>query len=90
MLFAHVSTTPIGRLARQSPIPEVVTQALALVEAHPSISDDGIRALLHAARLSEGQATRPLVLALAGLYGLTRPCDATELAAVTAPPTGLN
>ena len=61
-----------------------MTRALALVEEHPGISEEGIRALLCAARLSEGQATRSLVLALAGLYGLTRPCDATELAAVTA------
>ena len=38
----------LGRLARQSPVPEVVTQALALAEAHPSISDDGVRALLYA------------------------------------------
>ena len=73
----------LGRLAKQSPVPEVVTRALALVEGHPRISEDGIRALLRAARLSEGQATRSLVLALAGLYGLTRPCDAAELAAVT-------
>ena len=28
--------------------------------------------------VSQGQATRPLVLALAGLYGLTRPCDARD------------
>ena len=39
--------------------------------------------LLHAAGLSQGEATRPLVLALAGLYGLTRACNAAELAAVT-------
>ena len=74
----------LGRLASQSPVPEVVTQALALVEEHPHISDEGIRALLHAAGFSQGRAARPLVLALAGLYGLTRPCDAAELAAVTA------
>ena len=74
----------LGRLASQSPVPEVVTQALALVEEHPRLTEEGIRALLHAARFSEGQATRSLVLALAGLYGLTRPCDGTELAAVTA------
>ena len=74
----------VGRLARQSPTPEVLVQALALVEAHPLLSDDGVRALLHAAGLSQGQATRPLVLALAGVYGLTRACDAAELAAVTA------
>ena len=49
----------LGRLASQSPVPEVVTQALALVEEHPSISDEGIRALLHAARLSKDQATNP-------------------------------
>ena len=74
----------LGRLAGQSPVPEVVTQALALVEAHALLSDDGVRALLHAAGLSQGQASTSLVLALAGLYGLTRACDAAELAAVTA------
>ena len=74
----------LGRLARQSHIREVVSQALALVEAHPLLSDDGVRALLHAAGVSQGQAPRPPVLALAGLYGLTRPRDTTELAAVTA------
>jgi len=47
----------LERLARQSPIPEVVTQALALVEAHPLLRDEGVRALLHAAGLSQGQAT---------------------------------
>ena len=56
----------LGRLAIQSPVPEVVTQALALVEEHPHISDEGIRALLHAAGFSQGRAARPLVLALAG------------------------
>ena len=74
----------LGRLASQSPVPEVVVQALVLVEEHPRLTEDGVRALLHAAGLSQGQATRPLVLALAGLYGLTRPCDTVELATVTA------
>ena len=62
----------------------MVVKALALIEEHPDIGEEGIRALLCAARLSEGQATRSLVLALAGLYGLTRPCDTAELAEVTA------
>ena len=74
----------LGRLASQSPVPEVLIRSLALVEEHPRLTEDGVRALLHAARLSEGQATRSFVLALAGLYRLTRPCDAAELAAVTA------
>ena len=47
----------LGRVTRQSPIPEVVTQALALVEAHPNISDEGVQALLHAAGLRQGQAS---------------------------------
>ncbi len=80
----RASRSDLGRLARQSPVPEVLVQSLALVEARPGMGDDGARALLHAAGMSEGQATTSLVLALAGLYGLTRPCDATELAAVTA------
>ena len=74
----------LGRLARQSPTPEVVTQALALVEASPGMGDEGVQALLHAAGLSQGQATTTPRPALAGLYRLTRPCDAAELAAVTA------
>ena len=74
----------LGRLASQSPVPEVVTQALTLIEEHPRLTEEGIQALLHAARFSEGQATRSLVLALAGLYGLTRACNVAELAAVTA------
>ena len=74
----------LGRLACQSPVPEVVTQALGLVEEHPRLTEEGVRALLHAAGLSNGPAGRPLVLALAGLYRLTRACDAAELAAVTA------
>ena len=47
----------LGRLATQSPIPEVVTQALVLVEEHPRLTEEGVRALLHAAGLSQGQAT---------------------------------
>ena len=73
----------LGRLAKQTPVPQVVSQALGLVEEHPCLSEEGIRTLLHAAGFSQGRASRPLVLALAGLYGLTRACDTAELAAVT-------
>jgi len=48
----------LGRLVRQFPVPEVVvTQSLALVQAHPLLGDEGVQALLHAAGLSQGQAS---------------------------------
>ena len=59
----------LGRLTRQSPIPEVLTQALPLVEAKPSISEDGVQALLHAAGLRQGQASTAPQVARGNEFG---------------------
>ena len=60
----------LGRLVRQFPVPEVVvTQSLALVQAHPLLGDEGVQALLHAAGLRQGQASTAPQVARGNEFG---------------------
>ena len=81
---ARATRGEAGRLARATPVPEVVLMVLRLLDDHAEVTQDAFRELLRVAGLSDGQAGRALVMGLSELYGLLKPCSPAALSEILA------